>query len=102
MDELDGSTFIRLLAAELDGSAFFRLLAAEVAAGDEDVKECTGGSTGTSFGGASLSECNPTVLSGSLRVPLFGLGVIPRESQTMLYSSVFSVLSSASQCQTYV
>ena len=48
------------------------------------------GSEGVSSAGASGSECKPTGLSGSRRVPLLGFGVTSMESQTMLYNSVFS------------
>ena len=48
------------------------------------------GSGGVSSAGTSGSECKPTGLRGSRRVPLLGFGVTPMESQTMLYNSVFS------------
>lgn len=43
-----------------------------------------GGSNGVSIWGAPSSECKPTGLRGNRRVPLFGFGSSPRESQTML------------------
>jgi hypothetical protein len=43
-----------------------------------------GGSNGKSTFGASSSECEPTGRRGRRKVPLFGFGVIPSESQTML------------------
>ena len=52
------------------------------------------GSGGKSIGESSSvggrSECRPMGTSGRRRVPLLGIGSIPRESQTMLYTSVFS------------
>ena len=43
-----------------------------------------GKSTGSDSNELGPSECNPTGLSGSLRVPLFGFGWIPKESQMIL------------------
>jgi hypothetical protein len=43
-----------------------------------------GGSNGVSISGAPSSEWRPTGLRGNRRVPLFGFGSSPRESQTML------------------
>ena len=66
-------------------------------AGDADkegsgVAEETGGSSGVSSGVLSSSEWRPTGFKGRRRVPLLARGVIPMESQTMLYTSMFSVL----------
>lgn len=49
------------------------------------------GGTG-SWGSAGVSSglCWPVGFKGSLRVPLFGLGVIPTESHSKLYNSMFS------------
>ena len=51
----------------------------EVLASTDDGK-----STGSDSNELGPSECNPTGLSGSLRVPLFGFGWIPKESQMIL------------------
>ena len=51
----------------------------EVLASTDDGK-----STGSSSIESGSSVCNPRGLSGSLRVPLFGFGWIPKESQMML------------------
>lgn len=54
-----------------------------------------GGSGGLSRDGASESECKPTGFNGRRRVPLFACGAISKESQIMLYTSIFSVSSYA-------
>lgn len=62
------------------------------------ISELTGtvgvGSEGRSVGESSSvdgrSECRPMGTNGRRRVPLLGMGLIPRESQTMLYTSIFS------------
>ncbi len=41
-----------------------------------------------------LSECSPIGFNGRRRVPLFGMGVIDKESQMRLYTSIFSASSS--------
>lgn len=51
-----------------------------------------GGSLGSS--GEVSGVWKPTGWSGRRRVPLLGFGSIPRESQIMLYTSVFSILVS--------
>jgi len=51
----------------------------------------SGISSGTSSLGAPLSEWSPRGLNGSRKFPLLGLGSIPRESQMMLYTSMFSL-----------
>ena len=43
-----------------------------------------GKSLGMSGAEVDLSECKPTGFKGSLSVPLFGRGSMPRESQTIL------------------
>jgi hypothetical protein len=57
----------------------------------ELVRLLIGGSLGASRAGAPSSEWSPTGFRGRRRVPLLGCGSIPRESQIMLYTSIFSV-----------
>ena len=56
--------------------------------------ESEGRSDGVSSSVGGRSECRPMGTKGRRRVPLLAMGLIPRESQTMLYTSVFSTFHS--------